>query len=171
MVPEHRRVLPHVNRSLLQVEHALVSVFDALVNGRASWPLFLHGKPGRGKTLACLALCDIVETARFDSTESLASLVMKLDVQGADAEFEHIGGKSLAVLDELGAREKIGDLGYGIVKRFCDAREQQAGRASIFTSNLPPHAIAGLYDDRIASRVLCGTIFELKGKDRRKTDD
>lgn len=165
---EHRRLLPSIDRSLSAVAPPLVSLFDRLVSGSAPWPLFLYGKPGRGKTLACLALCDIVETARLDSAESLASLVMKLNANDADAEFDHIGGKALAVLDEIGARERNGDLAYIVVKRFCDVREQKANRVSIFTSNVPPHEVANLYDDRIASRLLCGSIFELKGDDRRR---
>jgi hypothetical protein len=38
---------------------------------------------------------------------------------------------------------------------------------AIYISNLEPEAIARVYDDRIASRLLCGTWYKLDGEDRR----
>ena len=43
-----------------------------------------------------------------------------------------------------------------------------AGRvASIYISNLSPQQLHTAFDDRIASRLLCGTLHELDGNDRR----
>ena len=37
----------------------------------------------------------------------------------------------------------------------------------ILASNLTPSEIASMFDDRIASRLTCGTVFRLAGRDRR----
>lgn len=75
--------------------------------------------------------------------------------------------KELAVLDEFGTRGTVGDLHYNVVKRFADLREQHRFGVAVYVSNLSPKDIPGLYDGRIASRVSCGTVFCLKGEDRR----
>lgn len=168
LVPENRRLLPHVERSLHDVDPALLRVFIGLADGRLAWPLLLWGPPGRGKTCAALALCDVAETAAFWTAEDLATFVLRREAAEVDGEYRHLGGKALTVLDELGTRERVGDLAYSTVKRFADVREQQAGRVAIYVSNVPPHELSSLYDDRLASRLLCGTVFELTGADRRK---
>ena len=77
--------------------------------------------------------------------------------------------KELAILDELGTRNRVTDIEYSVVKRFADLREQQNARAAIYISNLAPGEIgSNLYDGRIVSRLTCGTWFELKGNDRRR---
>jgi hypothetical protein len=75
--------------------------------------------------------------------------------------------KELAVLDDIGCRERVGDLAYRMVKKFADIREFNGKVASIFISNLRPKQLAEVYDDRVASRLLSGTVFELTGVDRR----
>ena len=87
-----------------------------------------------------------------------------VEIQG---EFQRIAEKDLAVLDELGQRATVGDLHYSAVKKFADARELHAGRVAVYISNLGPKGFAALYDDRISSRVLCGSRYELKGRNRR----
>ena len=77
------------------------------------------------------------------------------------------GTSPLVVLDEVGARQKVGDLQYSTIKNFADVRELDHGRVAIYISNLAPEAIGRVYDDRIASRMLCGRWFSLGGTDRR----
>ncbi len=169
MVAERRRLLPNVDRSLRSVEAELLRVLENLAAGRLIWPLLLWGRPGRGKTCAALALADVTATAVYTTADGLASMTINRDGAEVDAEFDHIGTKQLAILDELGTRDKVGDLAYSVVKRFADVREQQAGRVAIYISNVAPNELSGLYDDRLASRLLCGTVFELTGADRRRT--
>jgi hypothetical protein len=73
----------------------------------------------------------------------------------------------LVVLDEIGARQKVTDLHYSAVKEFADVRELDHSGVAIYISNLEPMQLANVYDDRIASRLLCGTWYKLDGKDRR----
>ncbi len=168
LVREHRRLLPTIERSLRLVDPGLLKVLDDLVGGRAPWPLLLWGSPGRGKTLAALALCDITATAAFWTAEDLATFVVSHEPGEVQGEFEHIGKKALVVLDELATRERSSDLHYSAVKRLVDIREQRAHRVAIYISNVEPAELATVYDDRLASRLTCGTILELGGVDRRR---
>jgi len=162
-----RRILPAVDRRLDFVDSGLLEVFRALVTGQALWPLYLHGPTGAGKTMAALCLCDVAETAAYWAVEDLCDFVMRESPVEVQGEFQRIAEKGLAVLDELGQRGTVGDLHYSAVKKFADARELHASRVAIYMSNLGPKAFAELYDDRIWSRVLCGTRYELAGEDRR----
>ena len=74
---------------------------------------------------------------------------------------------NLVVVDELGCRRQVSDWEYSVVKRVADLREQ---KATVWISNHPPERIRALFDDRIASRLLCGTWFALEGHDRRQED-
>lgn len=156
------------DRSLRFVQPQLLDVFDRLVTGRLDWPLYLYGNVGRGKTAAALSLCDITTTACYWIAEGLAAFFLSHSPAEIDGEVDVIAGKALAVLDELGVRANSGDLGRSVVQRFADAREMHAGRVAIYCSNLTPAELAEVYDDRIASRLCSGTIFELQGRDRRR---
>lgn len=160
--------MPNFERSLTLVHPHLLDVLDRLVAGRLDWPLYLYGNVGRGKTGAALALCDVMPTACYWTAEGLGSFVLGHEPVEVENEFRVIGEKSLAVLDELGARANAGDLGRSVVQRFADFREQHAGRVAVYVSNLSPSELARVYDDRIASRVCCGTIFKLDDRDRRR---
>lgn len=150
------------------VDDMLKQVLRDLATGKACWPLYLHGPAGGGKTSAALALCDFAKTACYETPDTLADKVMAGDL----ALWDWIAGTDLAVLDELGARDRVGDLHYSAVKRFADARETRAAgnRIAVYVSNLTPEQLHRTYDDRIASRLLCGTIFHLKADDRRFAD-
>ncbi|MBL8825374.1 MAG: hypothetical protein JNM18_00215 [Planctomycetaceae bacterium] len=160
--------MPTVERSLRLVNPALLDVLYRLVSGRLDWPLLIHGNVGRGKTAAALALCDIMPTACYWTAETLGSFVLGHEPAEVENEFRVIGEKSLGILDELGARANAGDLGRSVVQRFADAREMQAGRVAVYISNLTPAELARVLDDRIVSRIACGTIFRLDGNDRRR---
>ncbi|HEX4129733.1 MAG TPA: hypothetical protein VHZ24_06800 [Pirellulales bacterium] len=163
MVPLNRRLLPACDRSLALVDQELRRVLDALAAGRGRWPLFLHGEPGAGKTCATLSLCDVVETAAYATLEEIVSRTLAND----ESLVRRFSSKALIVVDEIGARQKIGDAQYSALKNVLDVRELAHNRVGIYISNVTPTRIAELFDDRIASRLLCGTCFELLGTDRR----
>ena len=171
--PSSRRLLPvtrepniraetGIARSLALVHPDLRLVFRRLVTGQAPWPLYLHGPVGTGKTMAALCLLDHVEESYYRTVSELADNRM---AKGTD--MDHVGTVRLAVLDEIGAREKVGDLVYEVVKEFADRREKW-GRVAVYVSNLDVPAMARLFDDRVADRLTCGTLFELTGKSRRR---
>ena len=151
------------------VASELVSVLRGLSTGELDWPLLLFGAAGRGKTLAALCLCDIALSSVYHDAETLANWTMtKSPADMADV-WGEVARKELAVLDEIGARAKVTDLGYTVVKQFADVREKEGRVATIYITNLDPGELADLYDDRVASRLMAGTHFELKGADRRVT--
>jgi hypothetical protein len=161
-----RRLFPMLPRTMKGVPAEVVTAFRSLVAGKAPWPLLLHGPAGSGKTCAALALADFAESAGYWTADGLIDAHMgpgKADV------WEAVQGKGLVILDEIGAREKVTDLAYSTIKQFVDVREMICNRVAIYNSNLGPDRLAGLLDDRIASRLLCGTVVEVKGDDRRFT--
>jgi hypothetical protein len=151
-----RRKIP---RSLALVPKGLLELFGRLVDGCEPWPLFLHGSAGTGKTCAVLALCDVIPESFYLTSEDAADSVI-----GDKLTWQIIAEKRLVVVDELGSREKVGDLHYQAVKRLADLRDRQP---TVYVTNITPDDVGRLYDDRIASRLLCGSIFELAGDDRR----
>jgi DNA replication protein DnaC len=160
------RLMTQVPRSIECVKQELRDVFAKLASAKLRWPLFLHGPAGSGKTMASLCLCDITLTAMYSTVDVLCDRIMA----GSGVElWNSIGGKDLAVLDELGDRMHVNELHYKAVKRFCDAREG-ANRVAIYISNLNAKELREIYDDRIVSRVCCGTVIELGGVDRRLTN-
>ncbi len=162
-----RRLLPGIERRMDMVAKPLLETLRGLATGKLRWPLYLHGLSGAGKTAASLALCDFTESACYSTADDLADFIMANSAGDVQAEWERIAGKHLSVLDEIGERQTIGDLAYRTVKKFADIREGRAGRVAIYVSNLNPSELQELFDDRVASRMLCGTVFELTDKDRR----
>lgn len=161
-----RRILPGIERRMDMVDPALLDVLRRLATGKERWPLFLSGPSGSGKTATALALCDFAESATYTTAEDLADRIMAGD---GDAAWELIAERDLAVLDEIGERQQVGDLAYRAVKKFADIRSTEAGSVAVYISNCQPSEIQSLFDDRVASRLLCGTSFELTGDDRRFT--
>ncbi len=181
LAPAQRRLLKNLPRSMPEVDAALRDVFGRLVRGKAPWPLLLFGAVGTGKTRGALALCDVVFEAPKDpescidcfrvpnpaymTLENLCTAV----IRNRDTdEWRHVNEGILLVLDEIGSRANIGDLQCSTLQRVLDVREQQHNRVGIYISNLSPSQLAGLYDDRIMSRLTCGTVFKLSGPDRRQ---
>lgn len=163
-----RYIMRNLPREPRRVEPALMAVFRQLALGEAPWPLYLHGPVGTGKTLAALCLCDMAAYAQYWTTEMVCNGIMgKDDSLYHRPPWEWPVIPDLIVLDELGTREKTGDLGYIAVKEFMDWRERTGQNVAIYISNHPPETIVSLYDRRIQSRLMCGTVYELTGPDRR----
>ncbi|HWB00774.1 MAG TPA: hypothetical protein VG713_19915 [Pirellulales bacterium] len=163
------RLLPSVDRRPDGTDPVLIRLFARLVSGRAPWPLYLHGPVGRGKTLAALCLCDVARSAAYFTAEGLCDTATELKLRPDELRdfWETVAAKDLAVLDEIGLRGEPSDFAYTTLKRFLDARELCGQRRAIYISNLAPKNLAKLYDDRICSRLFCGSRFELHGSDRR----
>jgi hypothetical protein len=168
-------VYPDVPRRLDQIAPELLDLFGQLCDGMKPWPLFVHGPVGTGKTCAALALADITG-GHYGTLEEACSAVIQgryiwwersvctsdeLPVRPEDRFYR------LAIVDEIGERSKIGDLQYTTLKGILDHQEFENRRAGVYLSNLTPSAIASMFDDRIASRLTCGTVFRLAGRDRR----
>jgi hypothetical protein len=158
-----------------KVDPHLVQTFRELVTGKAAWPLFLFGDVGTGKSRAALCLCDCVRSSSYYTLDEICDAEMGRDFEQKVRIWRAIGTcptmvNALVVLDELGERQTVGDLQTTVLKKCLDLREQAADRVAIYISNVAPDALARLYGDRIASRLLCGTLARLSGADRRQVD-
>lgn len=168
--PENdNRVEWRIPRSCDLVAPDLLRVFRQLVTGQARWPLYLWGLQGRGKTLAVLSLCDLVRGSRYFTPRALMDtcsrnpVYLPWEAEGRRNEIE------LAVLDEVGAGN-VNDFHFDMVLAFADDRELRHNRVAAYASNLDPLQMTNKYDKRAASRILCGTVYQLTGPDRRIQD-
>ena len=168
--------LPRVYRTASAVPAVVGKSFEELIRGKAPWPLFLYGPAGTGKTCAGLCLLDHA-WGEFWTAATLAQTV--IEVMHGRLTWHHEGRTGnytlttfwrrlatapLIVLDEIGCRDRVSDHHYECVQRLLDDR---AGMPLIAISNLDREKLAGLYDDRISSRLSVGTVVHLTGDDRR----
>lgn len=145
------------------------------------WPLVLWGAAGVGKSYAMALLYQRTPLHAFwYRLEEFVADVMTCRREGAVSksinggavfsrtEFKlwEYAANSRAVwcLDDFGTR-KLTPAGFEVVFRLIDLRQKSP---TIITTNLKPEAIEGMYDARIASRILGGTVVEVTGEDRRK---
>lgn len=166
--------MPDKPRRLPDVPPVLRQKIRECTWGESPWPLFVFGPPGTGKTCGALCLVDRVHRAAFfteetlcqDATDALMGrLVNSIGYDITPREFwANVGDRQLVVVDELGSRTIVSDHRYNAVKTLLDVRE---GKALMLVSNVAPKDIAQIYDARIASRALNGTIVEVGGHDRR----
>jgi DNA replication protein DnaC len=170
-----RPILPHVPRSLAEVAPVLRKALKNLLAGQAAWPLYVFGLAGRGKTCAALCAIDAVTIQQgFDGWDGVLPIqaghlwtvedLVQAHLHNDSDVWDRLRSVDLAVIDELGVRSAATDLEYVSVKRAADIREF---RPAIWISNHPPAKIRQIYDERIYSRICCGVVVELKGKDRR----
>lgn len=163
-----RRILPKVHRRLAEVDVGLIDLFRELVAGERPWPLLLWGKTGVGKTRASLCLCDLVEDSVYYPIGSLRNNILANQIVETRAAWAEIKEARLAVLDELPAEVRADNVDYTTVRHFANLRELYGNSVAIFISNLRPEELSEIYDNSLMSRLLCGTVHELLGPDRRR---
>jgi len=82
--------------------------------------------------------------------------------------WDHLVRIPLLVLDDVGLREVNNEFQMETLFLALEARE---GKPLICTSNLREEEIEERYNDRIRSRLCSGTVFELRGRDRRANSE
>ena len=174
LVVGDRRVkwCPDKQRRLDKVDPGIRRQVKSVCEGDSRWPLVLLGSAGCGKSCIGLLLSDYYGHIYYTAAEWCSRV--------ADATFGRLRSDSgyaidthevwhewadcrLAVLDELGTREKASEHHYETVKRCIDSREC---KPAVFISNLDLGGIQEVYDDRISSRLAAGTVVTMSG-DRR----
>lgn len=148
----------------------------ACSEGRWKWPLFMHGPAGVGKTCACLWALDHIG-GRFTTFRDLCRTVQdaKLGklithgshdscVVGVDDFWQGWSKSPLVVVDDLGVTGRPTDHAYEVA---LDMLEHRYGQPMIVTSNLDLDQIAGVFDDRISSRLSAGSPVLVSGEDLR----
>lgn len=158
-----------------QIATPVRKVITDVTNGIVPWPLLFTGDVGSGKTCAALCMVDVYGGVHFNASEWCEQMTeakrRELFRRGfADRTIilpSELRAKwrsaPLAVLDEIGMRERPSDHELETVKNCLDDRE---GWPTVFVSNLSLESLAMVYDERIASRLGAGTIVALTG-DRR----
>jgi predicted ATPase len=174
----------------------LLETLRGLVAGQLPWPLYLWGDPGTGKTSAALALLDLVGpepvggkrpdvirdwAAGFVEVRHLPRICIGADQLRFQWSRDGLSGdvtresldRALAtaplfVFDELGVAREASDFRLDLLLDVLGSRCDDPVKPFVVTSNRSPEEIEQkVYDGRVASRVLCGTVFNLNGPDRR----
>lgn len=186
---------PDIARSLASVPDDLRKKLRGLALGEISWPLYIHGPAGTGKTCASLVALDYMgrdgcagacsDTIRpwmagFIDVRTIAGVKINCDkgkIRWSDGEREEaakweavlkvIERRPLVVFEEIGVGKEAADFRLDTLLELLDRRANQPVRPFIVTSNLSPSAVADVYDDRVADRILCGTVHYLNGVSRR----
>lgn len=165
-----------MDRSIGKIDESLRQVLRGLIAGERPWPLLIHGAAGRGKTCAALCLLDYAGGDYWTAADLCETLLLSRDGkyslrgdQGPVAIYPRqfwgiLKARPLVVIDEIGLRENATDYQYETLQRALDARHT---KPAVYISNLKPDALRMVYDDRIASRMTCGTVVEVVGDDRR----
>lgn len=190
-----RKARPDIERSIAMVPDDLRKKLRGLILGELPWPLYIHGPSGTGKTCASLVALDYLgrdayagscsDTIRpwlagFVDVRTIAGVKIGCDkgkVRWSDGEREEaakwetvlkvIGRRPLVVFEEIGVGKEAADFRLDTMLEMLDRRANQPVKPFIVTSNLKPSEVEQVYDDRVADRILCGTIHKMEGASRR----
>ena len=137
-----------------------------LVRGNLDWPLFVYGKQGTGKSVSGQLLNSVVQGSIMKLMSFYEGSVFDEWYKGSD--WDQFNKAELVIIDEIGARtNSVNEYSYQALKRMLDEREQRSNRVGMYISNLGPKELAEMYDERIVSRLMAGTVHEYKGVDMR----
>ena len=127
------------------------------------FPIFIYGDVGVGKT--CLAACMYRESVNNPFWTRADQLLVDMSQYRGGAELRRqLKQYSSIFLDDLGTMEPTRPM----FNAFFDLLElRKADPRIIITSNHDPNRIAELFDDRVRSRIMAGTMIYLRGEDRR----
>lgn len=149
------------------------AVLAAAAKGETPWPVYLHGPPGSGKTMAALYMlkrsygvfvsADHWAWSRYhESSRYQARLERMRQVVGTTSGALYY---PLVVVDEIGLRDTATDWQLGAFLSLLNARK---GLPLIVTGNISPAEVVKRYDGRIADRLCtAGTVVNLAGTSQR----
>ena len=167
-------ILASINRERDQIAEPLRAASRECMAGERNWPLVIIGEAGSGKTCSALCMVDYLGGEYWVANQwvdrireaKMGRATWESGYPATELELWRQWSRSkLCVLDELGARSQVSDHHYETIKRCIDDRH---GKPLVCISNLNMKELAGVYDDRIASRLSAGTIVVTEG-DRRLT--
>jgi DNA replication protein DnaC len=160
-----------------KTESNIVNELRDIINSE-SWeePILFNGEiTGTGKTH--LAICTIVEMARKTAHElvfiNFADLMGEIFAsiknsasESVDSVIKKYSNLFILCIDDLGA-EHTTDYSTSVLYRILNNRYNSM-KTTIVTTNLNAKEICDFYDKRILSRLGCGHVFTLSGKDKRE---
>ena len=143
---------------------AMVARLCKLPVEQSEWPLYIHGRPGTGKT--CLAALFYSAFRRQPMWRRADELLIEIGTSRTDGYGvlkEKLKHSPCVFLDDLGVRPPT----EAMTQAMFDLMELRARKALVIISNHSPDALAKIYDERIVSRITAGTTLEIAGADRR----
>ena len=178
---------------MADVDDGLRKTFRSLITGAAPWPLYLWGPAGTGKTSAALVLLDYcgegswridpdIHDFHHGYTEMRSLAALKIGAENGRHSYEYGVPEKyscwpnmlrqwrklpLVVVDEIGVGGNVADFKLDTLLEVLNTRCDSPVRPMVVTSNLDPVEVERVYDDRVASRILAGTVYKLTGDDRR----
>lgn len=160
----------------IQVTPALAAAMQQAAES-SLYPVLLTGEPGRGKTCAMAAWFQRVpgRVGWF----SAADLIRQIQTCRRDGEYyfpdsaygcsephlwrTRVEQPDILFVDDLGVRSPT-ESQYEIIYELV---ERRGTRPTYYSTNLKPGELAKVFDARVASRLLRGTVIDVKGSDRR----
>jgi len=154
----------------------ITEIRDIVNSGDYTQPLLFTGEiTGTGKTHLCIAT--IVEiglvsslSMRFINFSELMGEIFESikrdDSSSVDGVIKKYSTIGVLCIDDLGA-EHTTAYSTSLLYRILNNRYNSM-KMTIITTNLKGDEICDMYDRRIFSRMICGHVFTLSGKDKRK---
>ncbi len=155
-------MFPRVVREPARVPRRLQQALQGLLGGRLPWPAYVFGPAGVGKTCAALLVHDTVPEAFWADAELLAEHAY----EQASWPWRFASRANLVIVDEVGCRSRSSEREYLGVKRMAD-QCHRLGVPVLWVSNLTPEQLRQHFDDRVFSRLCCGTVIPVEGEDQR----
>ena len=175
--PPVKPIMPEIFRDPDLVLPRIGIAFRGCREGKFPWPLLLSGAVGIGKTRACLCFHDWFG-GRYDELATYAdefACVRRGEFR--DLRWIHVPkvferdwikmmrAERLLIVDDIGRRARESDHVVDTLIRLLICRE--GGHPMVLVTNLTPEEIQANYDDRIASRMVAGTVVNIESVDQR----
>ena len=132
---------------------------------RKSWPLYIHGRPGVGKTsIAALIYAAWTVQPLWLRADTTLKDIAYGTAEEVKAWRKKLKGASCVFFDDLGVQAPTPQM---LVALF-DLLEDRKGRPLVITGNHTLQSLLQIYEPRIVSRLSAGATLWLDGNDQRR---
>lgn len=186
LVPRNTPPSARLHKSLVRepgmVPANVRDTFKSCCAAESPWPLLVWGDVGTGKTRFGLIVNDFysgsfmdfadlmaeyaaLRRSELDSEDSVVVLTPNVRKVRETEWIESLAGPRVFVVDDIARRgDTQSETSRELLSRFLDRRE---GMPTVLISNLGPMDLATAYDDRVGSRMCCGSVVKVAGADMR----
>lgn len=158
-----------------QMPPLIAKAFHDCRVGIAPWPLFIYGGVGCGKSRFALLAHYFYGGKRYEFSELVGDYrLCKLgDFEHEYGDVGHTSPRAtertfrrmleltrILIVDDIGASGN--DSAHTRETLMLALNARVGGKPAVFISNLSPTELASMYDDRVASRMMEGTVCNMK---------